>query len=340
MNKGDLTYLFFDFLFSTIVVCVCIYFAFVKKRIIKWEDASNSKKQWMKEHESRINKIIVCGMIGAIILFTEGSIIPYMRDIPYIMRKEYMIAEGWAENQDHGGRDEEEKRSVWIVSGNGDKIQVSFFDDYVNEGEKLTVVYLPHSKFGTRMSGDSSVSAVALSVPKDKTVINGWECLLCAAGMLGAFILVYRYDKKHARSTKSTADNYTITVPVMLKHVYMLVFVAGMVLYGIFSIFYLKKLGGVTGGHLMLGLVLAFIGMAVALLASKWGIEVSGEKIEIKQLLKGPFTIQISEIEKAETGSRGELTVFYKGKKMVTVDRLCINYDKLRDTFIRYDKLK
>lgn len=339
MNKGDLTHLFFDFLLSVIIVCVCIYCVFVKKRIVKWEDASDSKKQWMKEHESRINKIIACCMIGAAILFAEGSIIPYIRDIPYIMREEYMIAKGRAGNRDHGGRDVEEKRTVQVILEDGDKVEVKFFDDYVDEGEELTVAYLPHSKFGTRINGRGGELDAAPPVAEEKREMSGWVCLLYAIGMLVAFMLVYRYDKKHANPENGTADRYIIMVPAILKQVYMLVFAAGMMLYGIFSILYLKKLGGVTDGHLALGAVLASIGIAAIFLASKWKVEVSGEKIKVSPLFRRTISVNISEIERAKTGSKGELAVFYKGKKLATVDRLCINYDKLRDTLVRYNKL-
>lgn len=339
MNKGDLTYLFFDFLLSVIIVCVCIYCVFGKKRIVKWEDASDPKKQWMKEHESRINKIIACCMIGAVILFAEGSIIPYIRDIPYIMREEYMIAKGRAENQDHGGRNEEEKRTVQVILEDGDKIEVRFLDDYVDKGEELAVAYLPHSKFGTRINGDSGGMDAAPPVTEERREMSGWECLLYAVGMLVAFMLVYRYDKKHANPENGTTDRYIIMVPAILKQLYMLVFAAGMVLYGIFSILYLKKLGGVTEGHLTLGAVLASIGIAATFLASKWKVEVSGEKLKVSPWFRRTISVSISEIERAKTGSKDELEVFYKGKKLVTVDRLCINYDKFRDTLVRYNKL-
>lgn len=339
MSSGDLTYLFFDFLLSVIIVCVCIYCVFVKKRIVKWEDASDSKKQWMKEHESRINKIIACCMIGTVILFAEGSVIPYIRDIPYIMREEYMIAKGRAENQDHGGRDEEEKRTVQVILEDGDKVELKFFDDYVDEGEELTVAYLPHSKFGTRINRRDEGLDVAPLVAEEKREMSGWECLLYAMGMPLAFMLVYRYDKKHSKPAKETADRYVIMVPAILKQVYMLVFAAGMMLYGIFSILYLKKLGGVTEGHLALGAVLASIGIVATFLASKWKVEVSGEKLKVSPWFRRTISVSTSEIERAKTGSKDELMVFYKGKKLVTVDRLCINYDKLRDTLVRCNKL-
>lgn len=250
-----------------------------------------------------------------------------------------MIAKGRAENQDHGGRDEEEKRTIQVILEDGDKVELKFFDDYVDEGEELTVAYLPHSKFGTRINRRDEGLDVAPLVAEEKREMSGWECLLYAIGMIVVFILVYRYDKKHANPAKETEDRYVIMVPAILKQVYMLVFAAGMMLYGIFSILYLKKLGGVTEGHLVLGAVLASIGIATTFLASKWKVEVSGEKLKVSPLFRRTVSVNISEIERAKTGSKGELMVFYKGKKLVTVDRLCINYDKLRDTLVRCNKL-
>lgn len=151
MYGGDLAYLFLRFIFCIICVCICIYFILIKKRIVCWENAVDSKKMWMKEHEKRINRIIACCMGIACIVFIEAVIIPYIRDIPYIIRGEYKIVTGIACNKDHGGRNLEEERTVQILSEDGCKVEVIFFDDYIDEGEKLTVIYLPNSKFGSRI---------------------------------------------------------------------------------------------------------------------------------------------------------------------------------------------
>lgn len=44
-------------------------------------------------------------------------------------------------------------------------------------------------------------------------------------------------------------------------------------------------------------------------------------------------------LDKAEIDSKGGLTIYYKGKKVMKVDPLCVNYDKLCDTLFKYHKL-
>lgn len=51
------------------------------------------------------------------------------------------------------------------------------------------------------------------------------------------------------------------------------------------------------------------------------------------------MTLEICGLEKAKIGSKGEVTIYYNGKKMTKVDPLSVNYDKLCDSLVKYGKL-
>lgn len=61
------------------------------------------------------------------------------------------IITGKALSQDHGGSNRREKREIPIMTDEGTIERISFFDNYIDAGEEVTIVYLPHSKFGTRI---------------------------------------------------------------------------------------------------------------------------------------------------------------------------------------------
>ena len=167
--------------------------------------------------------------------------------------------------------------------------------------------------------------------------MSGLKHLIYALGMIAIFIIIKKNDRA-IKLSSGTADNYTVITPPILKKVYMLIFAVGMILYGVFLILYIKKILGVTKGHLRFALVFA-IGIIVVFLACKWKVEVFADKMKITPLLGKTVTLEICGLEKAKIGSKGEVTIYYNGKKMTKVDPLSVNYDKLCDSLVKYGKL-
>ncbi|MCI9080579.1 MAG: hypothetical protein HFH68_17015 [Lachnospiraceae bacterium] len=168
--------------------------------------------------------------------------------------------------------------------------------------------------------------------------MSGLKHLIYALGMIAIFIIIKKNDRA-IKLSSGTADNYTVITPPILKKVYMLIFAVGMILYGVFLILYIKKISGVTKGHLRFALVFAAIGIIVVFLACKWKVEVFADKMKITPLLGKTVTLEICGLEKAKIGSKGEVTIYYNGKKMTKVDPLSVNYDKLCDSLVKYGKL-
>lgn len=150
MNKADLIYVFIKFMISTVVIIFTIAVLW-RKRLIKWERVTDNKKAWVREHEEKANKICYIVLVLTSLILLMNITIPYIRDVPYIIKGEYLIITGVAKKQDHGGRDSRQERNIEIVDENGRSERVSFFSDFIDEGEEVTVIYLPHLKYGTRI---------------------------------------------------------------------------------------------------------------------------------------------------------------------------------------------
>ena len=89
----------------------------------------------------------------------------------------------------------------------------------------------------------------------------------------------------------------------------------------------------VTIGHLNFSIIFATIGLAIAIWAERWRIVVDGKQMEIHRLFHRPTKIMIPEIGKVMIGKKQQLTLYHKnGKKLITVDVLSDNYDKLLQT--------
>lgn len=151
MNQVDLAYISVEFIISVAVILFCVVTFFKKSRLIKWEQATESKKNWVRRHEKRLNNICYMVLLVMSIVVSINITVPYLLDFPCIINGSYLIITGKAKTADHGGRNSNQKREIEIIDNNGDSKRISFFSEYINQGEAVTVVYLPHLKYGTRI---------------------------------------------------------------------------------------------------------------------------------------------------------------------------------------------
>lgn len=151
MSQIDLIYIFVEFIISVSIIIFTIVVLWKKSRLIKWNQAAEAKKVWMKKHDKKINKVCYAILLLMSLIALINIAIPFICDIPYIIEGKYLTITGKAKRQDHGGRNSKQKREADIIKDNGDSVRIRFFSYYVNEGEEVTVVYLPHLKYGTRI---------------------------------------------------------------------------------------------------------------------------------------------------------------------------------------------
>lgn len=158
----------------------------------------------------------------------------------------------------------------------------------------------------------------------------GYAVSICLISLL----LEYLNRRKHINSNLTGDGNYYILkIPSALKYVYLTMFGLGIFLFCVFLFFYRIGNPTVTIGHLNFSIIFATIGLAIAIWAERWRIVVDGKQMEIHRLFHRPKKILIPEIGKVMIGKKHQLTLYdASGKKLITVDILSDNYDKLLKT--------
>ena len=158
----------------------------------------------------------------------------------------------------------------------------------------------------------------------------GYAVSMCLISLL----LEYLNRRRHINSDLIGNGNYyVLKIPSALKYVYLTMFGLGIFLFCVFLFFYLTGNPTATIGHLNFAIIFATIGFAVAIWAERWRIVVDGKQMEIHRLFHRPKKIMIPEIGKVMIGKKQQMTLYNKnGKKLITVDALSDNYDKLLQT--------
>ncbi len=133
--------------------------------------------------------------------------------------------------------------------------------------------------------------------------------------------------------------SYVVKAPSALNYAYFAMFAMGMILFLFFTICIIRKIPGATVGHIRFSLIFAGIGLLVMIWASCWRICVDGNKMEIHKLLHRSRAVSISEVEKVEVTKKHQLILYKDGRKLVIVDLLADNYERLKNSLSNYGKL-
>ena len=81
-----------------IFLIIYLYWIWKKVRLIKLEQAPGDTRDWIRNHEKNINKIIkIISGIG-LIFMVYCIVIPAILDIPTLVKQEYTVTEGIVES--------------------------------------------------------------------------------------------------------------------------------------------------------------------------------------------------------------------------------------------------
>ena len=131
-----------------IFLIIYLYWIWKKVRLIKWEQAPGDTRDWIRNHEKNINKIIkIISGIG-LIFMVYCIVIPAILDIPTLVKQEYTVTEGIVESWNYSDEERLEERSISIKDDTGQEKSVIVYSTGIHQGEHLVVEYLPHSKYG------------------------------------------------------------------------------------------------------------------------------------------------------------------------------------------------
>lgn len=152
MEISDILYFYFRIVMNFIIILALIYFIFSKRKYFP-EHVESVFKYWLSTGKNRYHCEVGIRIFMLILLVTFTIVsLPYFKDIPYIRDKEFEIITGIVDVGDNTKSDTYKRRYVSILQQEtNEKISVSFFDSFVHSGEKITVICLPNTKFGTRV---------------------------------------------------------------------------------------------------------------------------------------------------------------------------------------------
>ena len=126
-------------------------------------------------------------------------------------------------------------------------------------------------------------------------------------------------------------ESYVLKFPKELGAVYVCLCVVGVLLFILFAWVKICKNPDISSGTFVFAIIVALIGLYVKLYADKWEIIVKEGQLEIHRMLHKVQIVPIAGLEVAY-GSKSEMILSQNGKKVITLDRLTVNYDKLQAT--------
>ena len=125
---------------------------------------------------------------------------------------------------------------------------------------------------------------------------------------------------------------YRVKAPAVLKYACMSQLVLGMVMFLVFSYFYLQGNETVEMGHLYVSSIFGAIGLYGVIWASIWGVKVDDSQLEIHRIFHVKKVLCITDIGKVKIDKKDAMILYDKmGKKLIKIDALSDNYDYLLD---------
>ncbi len=133
--------------------------------------------------------------------------------------------------------------------------------------------------------------------------------------------------RSSAEGAGQAATCYTLKAPAVLKNVGAITVCVCAFLFVLFLVLMLSGNESATVGHLCVALALVGVGLFAWLWATRWAVEVDGERIEIHKLIR-KYRSSFQQVQRAEIDKKGEIALYDEGgKRLVTVDPLSDNYD-------------
>lgn len=143
----------------------------------------------------------------------------------------------------------------------------------------------------------------------------------------------------HLSSKSKTIDknvsttHYRVKAPAVLKYACMAQFLLGMIMFILFSYFYMKGNETVEMGHLYVSSIFGAIGLYGVIWASIWGVKVNDSQLEIHRIFHTKKVLCITDIGQVVIDKKDAMILYDQiGKKLIKIDALSDNYDCLLDS--------
>ena len=143
----------------------------------------------------------------------------------------------------------------------------------------------------------------------------------------------------HLSSKSKTIDknvsttHYRVKAPAVLKYACMAQFLLGMIMFILFSYFYMKGNETVEMGHLYFSSIFGIIGLYGVAWASIWGVKVNDSQLEIHRIFRAKKVLCITDIGQVVIDKKDAMILYDRlDKKLIKIDALSDNYDYLLDS--------
>ena len=132
-------------------------------------------------------------------------------------------------------------------------------------------------------------------------------------------------------SSKTIDENISTTYyRVKAQAVFMSQFFLGMIMFIIFSFFYVQGNETVEMGHLYVSSIFGAIGLYGVIWASIWGVKVDDSQLEIHRIFHVKKVLCITDIRQVIIDKKDAMILYDKmGKKLIKIDALSDHYDHL-----------
>lgn len=130
-----------------------------------------------------------------------------------------------------------------------------------------------------------------------------------------------------------STTHYRVKALAVLKYACMSQFILGMVMFLVFSYFYLQGNETVEMGHLYVSSIFGAVGLYGLAWASVWGVKVDDSQLEIHRIFHTKKVLCITDIGQVIIDKKDAMILYDKtGKKLIKIDALSDNYDYLLDS--------
>lgn len=149
-------------------------------------------------------------------------------------------------------------------------------------------------------------------------------------GIIGEVISQLSNKKSKTIDENVSTTHYKVKAPTVLKYACMSQFLLGMIMFIIFSFFYVQGNETVEMGHLYVSSIFGTIGLYGVAWASIWGVQVDDSQLEIHRIFHTKKVLCITDIGQVIIDKKEAMILYDKvGKKLIKIDALSDNYDYL-----------
>lgn len=161
-----------------------------------------------------------------------------------------------------------------------------------------------------------------------ETIIR-YIVLVVVLGIIGKVITNLSMKSKPMDKNVSTS-HYRVKAPAALKYACMSQFILGLIMFLVFSYFYMQGNETVEMGHLYVSSIFGGIGLYGVAWASIWGVLVNDSQLEIHRIFRIKKVLCITDIGQVIIDKKDAMILYDKmGKKLIKIDALSDNYDHL-----------